>query len=114
MDFLVAFAQLLHLVEHVFVRARAKICRDPVRAVGALLGTTPARQHRKRARHSQPAAAGIAKTARPVQVPTWKWQRVEIVYLGTQNQTAWILARSDPDRRGLRLSADHEIAGVVK
>ena len=113
-DLLTAPTQLLHLIEHVFVRARAKIRRDPVRTVGAFFGATAAGQHRKRARQPKPAAAGIAKTARPVQIPTGKRQRVEIIYLGTQNQTAWIFAGSDPDRRGFRLAADDEIARVVK
>src|SRR6266849_3165877 len=113
-DLLVTFAQLLHLVEHVFVRARAKVRSDSMRAVRALFGATAAGQHRKGARQAEPAAAGVAQTARPVQIPTWKGKRVEIVYLGTQHQAAWILAGSYPDRRGFRLAADHEITGVIK
>src|SRR5712691_4840413 len=55
-DLFVTSTQLLHLVEYVFVRARAKVRGDPMWTVGAFFGATATGQHRKSARQSEPAA----------------------------------------------------------
>ena len=113
-DAFMSAAQFSELVEHVLVRASAKTGGNPVRAVRAVLGTTAAGQHRHRSRETEATAVHVAEAFTFDQVPTWKRERVEIVYRCALHAAVELFAGCEFETSGFRLTANNKVARIRK
>jgi len=106
----VALAQVRELVGDVLHRAGAIAGQDAVRAIGAELGTSAARQHREAAAGRPPGARDIeAEPPLAQQIPAWKRQGIQVRKRRARDAARKRGAGYKLHHRGLGLAIDQEI-----